>query len=152
MMSTSLKPKIRCGASTDLPAVTALLQGASLPTADLASAGQLQLWILEIGESIQGVIALERFGPDALLRSLVVAPGQRQRGLGHELVARLEHDAKTDGIAQLVLLTETAESFFHSLGYESVDRSLVSEPVKQSAEFRSLCPVSAVCMRKVLHS
>jgi amino-acid N-acetyltransferase len=86
------------------------------------------------------------------VRSLAVAPEYRRHGLGHKLVSRLEHDARVDGIEQLVLLTETAERFFRYLGYEAIDRQSVSDGLKQSAEFRSLCPAYAVCMRKALHS
>ena len=100
---------------------------------------------------ILGVIGLERFGSDALLRSLAVSPDHRKRGLGQELVARLEHDAQAEGIQRLVLLTETAEAFFRRLGFAVTDRSHVSDGVKQSAEFRSLCPISAICMSKALH-
>lgn len=60
-------------------------------------------------------------------------------------------DAQVDGVELPVLLTETAEAFFRSLGYAAIDRRFVSEEPKQSAEFRSLCPVSAVCMSKALH-
>lgn len=134
-----------------MPAVLALLQSAGLPTADLSSAQQLQLWVLQ-SDSLQGVIALEHFGTEALLRSLAVAPECRQQGLGHQLVARLEHDAKAAGIKQLILLTETAQAFFRTLDYQVIDRQSVSEALKQSAEFRSLCPASAVCMKKTLHS
>jgi amino-acid N-acetyltransferase len=70
--------------------------------------------------------------------------------LGQKLVARVEHDAKAEGIERLVLLTETAETFFLRLGYEVTDRSNVRDELKQSAEVRSLCPVSAVCMTKAL--
>jgi amino-acid N-acetyltransferase len=132
-----------------MPAVIALLASAGLPTADLSSALQLTVWILK-SDSLKGAIGLERFGPTGLMRSLVVAPSYRCRGLGRELVAWLEHDARAGGIQQLVLLTETAEPFFRSLGYSAIDRHLVGEALKQSAEFRSLCPVSAVCMRKTL--
>ncbi len=141
---------IRRGHSADLAAVAQLLASAGLPTADLASAHDFQSWVIEAKGSILGVIGLERFGREALLRSLAVASEHRQRGLARKLVARLEHDAQAVGIQQLVLLTETAEAFFRRLGYSIADRSQVSDDVKQSAEFRILCPVSAVCMSKVL--
>jgi amino-acid N-acetyltransferase len=136
----------------DLPGVLALLQSANLPTADLTSAQGLKMWVLEAKDALLGVIALERFGSDALLRSFAVAPAYQKRGFGHELVARLEQEAQADGIQHLVLLTETAEPFFRSLGYQVIDRSRVSGELKQSAEFRSLCPASAVCMSKSIHS
>jgi amino-acid N-acetyltransferase len=141
---------IRRGLATDLPAVAQLLLSAGLPIADLASAREFQSWVLEEKDSLIGVIGLERFDHEALLRSLAVAPKHRKRGLGHELVARLEVDAQRDGILRLVLLTETAQAFFQGLGYHVTDRSQVSDTVKQSAEFRALCPVSAICMSKAL--
>jgi len=146
------RPSIRCGESADMSAVLSLLESAGLPTADLTSASGLQLWVLKEKGSLIGIIALERFGTDALLRSLAIAPDCRRRGFGHKLVARLEHDAEKNGVERLFLLTETAERFFRGLGYEIIDRRFVREELEQSAEFRSLCPASAVCMRKALHS
>jgi amino-acid N-acetyltransferase len=146
----SPQPTIRAGRDADLTAVLALLQAAGLPTADLTSATCLRLWVLEAEDSLIGVVAMERFGARALLRSLTVAPRYRQRGLGHQLIARLEREAQADDVEQLVLLTETAEKFFRAIGYEVTDRRHVPEEIKQSAEFRSLCPASAVCMSKLL--
>jgi amino-acid N-acetyltransferase len=144
------EPAIRRGQAADLPTIAALLQIAGLPTADLSSSGDFQTWVLEAHGEFVAAIGLERFGDEALLRSLVVAPEQRKRGLGQKLVSRLERDARAQGITQLILLTETAEDFFLARGYVVTDRRRVSDRVKQSAEFRSLCPVSAVCMSKAL--
>lgn len=149
-MIPSLKSGIRRGDSADLPAVVELLKGAGLPTADLTSALRLQMWVLDIRDSPQGVVALERFGSEGLLRSLAIARRYRQRGFGRELVLQLEHDAQADGVEQLVLLTETAQPFFRALGYDVIDRRNVSRELAQSAEFRFLCPASAVCMNKAL--
>jgi amino-acid N-acetyltransferase len=142
---------IRRGQAADLPAIMQLLDDASLPTSDLPNARELQTWVVEDADSILGVVALERFGGEALLRSLVVAPEQQKRGVARDLVARLELDAQAQGIQRLVLLTETGESFFRRLGYAITDRGGVSDGVRQSAEFRSLCPLSAVCMIKALN-
>ena len=142
---------IRRGQTADVPAVLALLHGAGLPTADFTSAQGLTMWVVKARDSLVGVVAMERFGTDALLRSLAVAAGHRKRGVARRLVARLEQDAQAEGVHQLVLLTESAEPFFRNLGYEVIDRRNVSEELRQSAEFRSLCPASAVCMRKAIH-
>jgi N-acetylglutamate synthase-like GNAT family acetyltransferase len=125
-----------------------LLELAGLPTADIAKTHDLLTWVLEQEGRIVGVVALERFGAEALLRSLTVAPELRARGFGRELVARAEEGARERNIQRLVLLTETAEAFFRSLGYSILDRQRVSGTLKQSAEFQSLCPVSAICMTK----
>jgi amino-acid N-acetyltransferase len=150
MTMSSPRHSIRRGESSDLPLVLKLLTVAGLPTADLTQANNVRMWILVAGQSPRGVIALQRFGSDGLLRSLAIAPEYRQRGFGRVLVARLEHESVADGIAQLVLLTETAEVFFQKLGYLSIDRSSVSEELKKSSEFHALCPASAVCMQKRL--
>jgi amino-acid N-acetyltransferase len=142
---------IRRGEPSDLGAVLALLRSAKLPTDDLTSAPGLQTWVLEVESRLAGAIALEGAGSGArLLRSLVVIPSHQRRGLGHSLVARVESDARAEGVQQLVLLTESAQEFFRQLGYQVIQRSAAPQPLQQSAEFLSLCPVSAVCMAKTL--
>lgn len=141
---------IRTGGLPDLPVLVRLLQSAGLPTGDLTRTAALDLWFIEADGSIIGAIGLERFEKSGLLRSLVVAPEHRRHGLGRQLVERLERDAHNSGIDRLVLLTETAEGFFAGLGYSVTDRQLVPDAVRGSAEFRSLCPASAVCLTKSL--
>jgi amino-acid N-acetyltransferase len=147
-MSASLQAAIRPSRPGDIGAILGLLEGAGLPTADVSQADRLRLWVLEEADSLLGVIALEGFGTHALLRSLIIDPGHRKRGFGRDLVARLERDARAEGVTQLTLLTETAERFFRRLGYEVVNRREVAAQVQASAEFRSLCPASALCMTK----
>jgi amino-acid N-acetyltransferase len=133
--------------------VAALLQSVRLPIDDLATARGLKLWVLEIAGEVAGAVGLEgtaRAG--RLLRSLAVAPSYQRRGLGQVLVAHAESDARVHGIERLVLLTETARPLFQKLGYELIERREVPESLRRSAEFHSLCPVSAVCMAKALSS
>lgn len=150
-MTGSPQLAIRRGGPSDLAAVSTLLQRARLPIDDLTSAPGLTLWVLETEGELAGAVALEGVGPTArLLRSLVVAPAHQRRGLGQALVARVENDARAQGIEQLVLLTQTAQALFDRLGYQVIERASAPEHLQQSAEFRSLCPVSAVCMAKRL--
>jgi amino-acid N-acetyltransferase len=150
-VNRSTQLSIRTSASSDLAAVTALLHSASLPIEDLETAPGLKLWVLEVEGELAGAVGLEGTGiAGRLLRSFAVAPSYRGRGLGQALVAHVESDASDLGIERLVLLTETAQRLFQRLGYEVIERSAVPEPLRQSAEFRSLCPVSAVCMSKTL--
>ena len=151
-MSAAAESGIRRGRLADMPAIATLLESAGLPTQDLSSGTDLQTWVLEAHGELIAAIGLEGFGDVGLLRSLVVAPAERRQGLGQKLVARLERDAQAAGITQLVLLTETAEEFFRKRGYVVTDRREVSDPVRQSAEFRSLCPASAICMSKALRA
>jgi amino-acid N-acetyltransferase len=142
---------IRAGQPADLPAISALLQHAKLPIEDLTNAPGLKFWVLEMQGELAGAVALEGIGREArLLRSLIVAPGQRGRGLARALAARVEQDARAEGIEQLVLLTETAQALFQRLGYRVIERAAAPEPLQWSAEFRSLCPATAICMAKRL--
>jgi amino-acid N-acetyltransferase len=81
---------------------------------------------------------------------VAVASHARHRGLGHALVKRLEEQACREGLIELVLLTETAKTFFEREGYSVIDRASAPEPVRTSAEFRTLCPQSATCLSKRL--
>ena len=123
---------IEAAGAGDRRSVEQLLAAAGLPTADL------------------GAIGLERHGAAGLLRSLVVVPEQRGRGVGGALVDALERDARADGLDALVLLTQTAETFFARRGYVRIDRAAAPAAVRTSAEFTSLCPSSATTMLKSL--
>jgi N-acetylglutamate synthase-like GNAT family acetyltransferase len=58
----SPQPNFRRARAADLPALLSLLEGARLPTADIASVDEPQMWVLEERGAIAGVVALERFG------------------------------------------------------------------------------------------
>ena len=138
-------------APADLALVRALLAEARLPFDDLEQASDLTFWVARNRSgSPVAAVGLERYGQTGLLRSLVVVPAERGQRLGHTLVGALEAQASAAGITQLVLLTETAESFFSRLGYAAIDRDRAPSAVASSAEFRTLCPATAVCMTKLL--
>ena len=139
---------IRAGAQ-DLIAIRALLEHSGLPTSDLDSARPDFVVIRQNGEVIAAG-ALQRFGSSAILRSVVVAPDRRGRGLGQAAVSELERLARATHINQLVLLTQTAAEFFAHRGYRVIERSSAPQDMQRSDEFRSLCPSSATCMAKSL--
>ena len=45
---------------------------------------------------------------------------------------------------------QEAEPFFRSLGYATVNRESVPEPIRTTAEFSTLCSATAVVMAKEL--
>jgi len=71
-------------------------------------------------------------------------------GLGKALYAQALTEAERGGTRALYLLTTTAEPLFARAGFTKVNRENVPGAVGNSAEFRSLCPVSAICMVKHL--
>jgi N-acetylglutamate synthase-like GNAT family acetyltransferase len=150
-MNVAVEPIVHLATSADRPVVRALLAEARLPVEDLDLAPELTFWVVRDDANRPiGAIGLERHGDVGLLRSLVVTPAWRRHGFGRTLVTTLENDAITRGITQLVLLTETAETFFHRLGYTLIERDRAPSAVASSAEFRTLCPSTAVCMTKRL--
>lgn len=139
-----------CAASAvDLIAIRALLERSGLPTSDLESA-RPEFAVIRENDQVIAAGALQSFGSSALLRSVVVAPDRRRSGLGQAIVSELERMARAAQISRLVLLTQTAAEFFGHRGYRVIDRSTAPEDMRESEEFRSLCPSSATCMVKSL--
>jgi amino-acid N-acetyltransferase len=142
-------PVLRSATEADASRIRTLLEHEGLPTSDLASA-QPEFVVACEGDEVVGVGALQRFGATALLRSVAVRADRRRAGLGRDIVQELEQRARTARITELVLLTQTAATFFERQGYRIVARESAPKAVRSSEEFRSLCPVSAVCMSKSL--
>lgn len=140
---------IRTATDDDLPRILALLTQSSLPTEDLADAMATFL-VDERDGALAGVIGLQRFGQAGLLRSLAVAPAYQGQGIARRLVVALETEARLQEIDALYLLTQTAERFFTLQAFEAMPREQAPAALQASAEFHSLCPASAVCMRKRL--
>ena len=141
----------RAAQVSDLPASVEFLNSCNLPAQDLTP-GILSGFELAFAADsrLVGQIGLEVFGDIGLLRSLAVAPDWRGHGLGGELVAQRESEARRAGLTAIYLLTTTAADYFRRRGYEDVPREAVPEAVAAHAQFRSLCPASAKCLRKVL--
>ena len=130
----------------DLPALHALLTASGLPLDDFdAHLGATV--VARDGERVVACAALELYAPYALLRSVAVAADERGHGVGL-MVTRAAIDlARQHRLAALFLLTETAGGFFPKLGFAPVPREAVPATVRQSVEFTSVCPVSALVMR-----
>jgi amino-acid N-acetyltransferase len=136
--------------TTDIAAIQSLLEAAGLPFEDLTDLNKAQFLVAYDDDEISGAIGVEVYGKSALLRSLVVKPKERKRGLGAQLMHDLESLAKHQGVDRLYLLTTTAEKFFTARGYHRFDHKRVPDDIAATTEFKLLCPSSAVCMRKLL--
>jgi N-acetylglutamate synthase-like GNAT family acetyltransferase len=95
---------------------------------------------------VVGVVGVERCCDYGLLRSTAVDGAWRGRGLGRQLVERAIASAEANGLHALYLLTTTAERYFPSFGFTPTTRDKVPEVVRETVEFRSACPASAVVM------
>ena len=128
-----------------------MLAGADLPLDGVGpGAGGVFVVAVDGDGSVVGGAGVEGVGPVVLLRSLVVAGGQRGTGLGRELLAAMEDRAYQAGAREIYLLTTTAAPFFASNGYRRAGRREAPERIRQSREFTVLCPSSAVLMAKTL--
>lgn len=142
-------PPVRPATGADLPEILRLLERAGLPTRDLQQSSP-EFLVAGDGAGVIGAAGLEIHGEAGLVRSVVVAKGLRGTGLGRSLVEGVESAARRHGLRELVLLTETAPEFFARLGYADIARDEAPTAIRGSAEFKSLCPQSARCMRKRL--
>jgi amino-acid N-acetyltransferase len=128
----------------------ALLQSQGLPISDITDEHLEHFFFVGSGGSPAGLVGLELYGTDALLRSLVVGENARGNGLGSTLVEHAEQYAASNRVRSIYLLTTTAETFFKRLGYERIDRSQAPPSIRGTREFASLCPASSAFMMKTL--
>ena len=150
MSNTDNEIVFRPALPLDWPKLSALLTAANLPVAGVQE--HLDRFILAFRtDELVGSAGLECYEQDGLLRSVAVAESLRGRKLGSALVAQVLAEANRNGLAQLVLLTGTAEAFFARFGFRPIARSDAPETVKASVEFQGVCPQSAVTMLLELH-
>jgi amino-acid N-acetyltransferase len=136
--------------AADEPRIRQLLSSCGLPHEDITPEHFPHFLVLKKQNQIIGVVGLEVLRPLALLRSLAVGPSYRNQGLGSQLTQQAEKYADSLEIQALYLLTMTAEDFFAKRGYQKVLREAVPDQIQGTAEFRSLCPATAVCMVKFI--
>ena len=145
MTTTSSEAALRPARTADLPAIERLLTQSGLPLAGVADAIDGFL-VAESGGALIGVAGLEIRSSTALLRSVAVAPDWRSRGVGGALVRRLIDGAAARGLRSLYLLTTTAEHYFPGFGFVPITREQVPAEMRETEEFASACPATAVAM------
>jgi cystathionine beta-synthase len=137
---------IRQATDADLPMVCDLLNEASLPTAGLAE-HRGHLYVLAAQRTVVGVVSYEAYSPNALLRSLVIAPAARGQEHGRQLLVFILERARRDGIRDAYALTTTIPDLLFHLGFNEVKRSDAPAALLASEEFRWACPASARLFR-----
>lgn len=130
--------------------VLALLHAQGLPASDITDEHLEHFFFVGSEDSPTGLVGLEIYGRNALLRSLVVGDNARRRGLGSTLAGHAEQYAASKSVRSIYLLTATAETFFRRLGYVRIDRSQAPPSIERTREFASLCPASSAFMVKSL--
>lgn len=145
---SSMSVTIERARPADVPAVLGLLERHGLPVdgaRDLAAS----MVVARDGGQVVGAAALERYADGGLLRSVVVDGSAQGAGIGKRLVDAILTWAGQDGLPAVFLLTTTAADYFPRFGFQPVVRAAVPVSVQASVEFQSVCPASAVVMRRV---
>ncbi len=141
--------------AVELPEPTAdliaALEAAGLPTDDLHEPGR-RFYRFELDGRPIGYGGLEQFGPDVLVRSIVVIDSLRGGGHGGAILSWLEAEAANQGAAGLYLLTTSVAAFFQRHGYVELPRSAAPNAIAASRQFSALCPTSATLMFKELRT
>lgn len=136
----------------DLQSVCEILAAAELPTEDVSVEMLNGFIICAQDGAVFGVVGVEIYGTRALLRSLAVDEACRSQGIAARLLAAVEMRARQSGVLQLFALTVTAQRYLENHGYVRIERSQVPDAIQAHAQFRHLCPETAICLAKSLES
>ena len=101
-------------------------------------------------DELSGSAGLEVFEDCALIRSISIQKKLQGKGYGVMLQKELEQIALSRNIRCLYLLTTTAEGFFKKQGFMTIQRDEVPASIRATSEFSSVCPSSAIVMKKIL--
>ena len=142
--------KVRTVTSDDLATIRRLLREAELPTDGLEEQFGPGYAVMMDEGAVIGAAGVERYGRFGLLRSVVVTREARSRGAAELLVRDRLAWAGTEGLEAVYLLTTTAARYFARLGFENVERDALPVEIRDSREFASLCPSTAVAMRRLV--
>lgn len=140
---------IEPAAINDHAAIAALLEAAEQPVPGSDDA-PVRMWVARHEGRVVGAAGLEVHRPQGLLRSVVVAPDHRRKGLGAALTQGVISAAREAGLTQLFLLTLGANDYFASHGFADIPRAGFDGPVTASRAFALHACDNATLMRRAL--
>lgn len=141
--------RVRPALPNDMQAVEALLTKTNLPVEGVKDS--IATFVVAESEGrVVGVGGVEQCGDFGLLRSVAVDPLVRGLGVGAAVTKWLIADSEASGLRARYLLTTAAEKYFPSFGFNKAPRDSVPPEIRQTAEFKDLCPASATVMRRTL--
>ena len=133
----------------DLPELREALLDGDLPVADLEDPGRLFFRIESEGQLL-GYAGLEIYGPDALLRSVVVPAPLRGQGHGRTLVDAAQHEALRRGVTHLWLFTTSAVDFFGHLGFVVTPRDAAPASILATRQATRTCATASLLTRRIV--
>ena len=128
------------------PGLINLLEHENLPIVDLPGRSKEFFCLRDEQGDLVAAGGLEACDVHAILRSCVVASGQKGQGVGIRLIEGIIDAAREKQFDHLYLLTESAAGFFRKRGFSETERGKVPAKVAASAQFSEICPQNAVAM------
>ena len=124
--------------AAEIDELAAFLSAADLTVSGLDSPS-VRLWVVR-GES-RGILGSTGFevsdsGTDVLVRSVAVAPGSRERGIGAELARFAIDQARLNGAERAWLFSRRSGPFWQKLGFESADRDELADRLATTQQVR----------------
>jgi len=129
----------------EMPLIQSLLETNNLPVSDLND--DITFFVEKANNSIIATGGIESAGNDAIIRSIAVDNAYKGKGFGSKITRQLLKYAKETGMKDIYLLTTTAENYFPRYGFKKIDRQAVPVDVKNSSQYKDVCPESAVVMK-----
>lgn len=129
--------------SGDDAAFMQALEAACLPIDDLNEPGRCFFAFNTLAGMHVGYGGFELYGNDALIRSVVVMPQCRGKGIGRNLVAALLREAFDKGARKAWLLTADATAFFETVGFKPKTRETAPPSILGTRQASGLCPANA---------
>ena len=97
-------------------------------------------WVVTEGVRVVGSVGVDRRGVGAELHRLYLEPGQRGRGLGEALVARVLEWCRAQAIARLELWSDTrfehAHRLYVRLGFRQDGERTLAGDINDTREYR----------------
>ena len=137
---------LRNAGIADFAAIHTLLDAGDLTTAGVNAATGNYIVAIH-GKQIVGVIGMERYGSDVMLRSFTVHSDFRNCGIGAALFGQALAQQKTAGVSRFYLLTNTAAAFVARFGFVKISRNEIPAPLLTSSALGATCPLSSTCMK-----
>ena len=123
------------------------LAEAALPVEDLEDNGRSFFRGVGGEGKALAYAGIELCGDSVLLRSVVVLPECRGRGLAKALVGETLKQASET--AAVFLATTTAAPLFERMGFVPVNRSNVPAAILSTRQLSGICPASATIMKLI---
>ena len=125
------------------------LEDVGMPRDDLTASGGVYFALVDALGAPLGYCGYELLGQTlALVRSCVVPPVHRRKGVGRKIVGQLIEMLTAQGVHELYLFTMDADPFFARFGFEVMARDAAPDAIRATSQFTMECCDDAILMRR----